>query len=56
MAMNTPHSSASMKELELGHALSFTQRLEDIFEGDDVILERVKSACKAVLTEIEGQY
>jgi hypothetical protein len=56
MAMNTPHSSASMKELELGHALSFTQRLEDIFEGDDVILERIKSACKAIMVEIEGQY
>lgn len=55
-AMNTPHSTASMKELELGHALSFASRLEGIFEGDDVILERLKNACKAILVEIEGQY
>lgn len=55
-AMNTPHTTASMKELELGHALSFTNRLESIFEGDDVILERLKNACKAILVEIEGQY
>jgi hypothetical protein len=56
IAMNTHTSSASMKELELGHALNFSQRLEGIFEGDDVVLERIKSACKAILVEIEGQY
>lgn len=56
IAMNTPTSTASMKELELGHALSFTQRLEGIFDGDDVVLERVRSACKGILIEIEGQY
>lgn len=56
IAMNTPTSTASMKELELGHALSFAQRLEGIFEGDDVVLERVRSACKAIMVEIEGQY
>lgn len=55
-AMNTPHSSASIKELELGFALSFTNKLEGIFEGDDVLLERVKNACKAVMVEIEAQY
>jgi hypothetical protein len=56
VAMNTPQSTASMKELELGHALSFTQRLEGVFDGDDVILERVRSACKGIMIEIEGQY
>lgn len=56
VAMNTPTSSASMKELELGHALSFTQRLEGIFEGDDIILERVRSACKGIIIEIESYY
>ena len=55
-AMNTPHSSASMKEMELGFALSFASKLEGIFEGDDVLLERVKNACKAIMVEIEGQY
>lgn len=56
LAMNTPHSAASMKELELGHALSFSERLEDIFENDEVILERVKSACKAIMVDIESGY
>lgn len=56
IAMNTPYSNASMKELELGHLLSFTGKLETIFEGDEVILERVKNACKSIMIETEGQY
>lgn len=49
-------STSSMKELELGHALDFSQRLESIFEDDEMILERVKNACKAILIETEGHY
>lgn len=56
LAMNTPHSNSSMKELELGHLLSFMGKLEGIFEGDEVILERVKNACKSIMVEVEGQY
>lgn len=56
LAMNSIHSSASAKELELGHCLSFVEKLEAVFEFDDVVLERVKNACKAILIEIEGQY
>lgn len=56
LAMNTPYSSASMKELELGHLMGFIGKLESIFEGDEAILERVKNACKAILIEVEGQY
>lgn len=56
LAMNTPTSMASAKELELGHALSFADKLEGIFEGDEVLLERVKLACRSIMAEIEGQY
>lgn len=56
LAMNSIHSSASTKELELGYCLSFAEKLEAIFEFDDVVSERVKNACKALLIEIEGQY
>lgn len=56
LAMNTPHSSASMKELELGFAMAFIDKLEGIFEEDEALLERIKNACKAILIEIEGQY
>lgn len=56
LALNSPQSTASMKELELGFALSFADKIEGVFEEDQVILERVRSACKAILVEIEGQY
>lgn len=56
LAMNTPHTTASMQELELGHALFYASRLEAIFEGDDIILERVKNANKSILSEIESSY
>jgi hypothetical protein len=49
-------STSSMKELELGFGLNFADKLESIFEGDEVTLERIKLACKGILTEIEGQY
>ena len=45
-----------MKELELGFAMAFIDKLENIFEEDESLLERVKNACKAILIEIEGQY
>ena len=45
-----------MKELELGFALSFADKIEGIFEKDEVMLERVKNACKSIMVEIEGQY
>lgn len=56
IALGTPQSTSSMKELELGFALNFSDKLESIFEGDEVLLDRVKIACKSILTEIEGQY
>ena len=56
LASNSPQSSASMKELELGFALSFTDKIEGIFEKDEMLLERVKNACKSIMIDIEGQY
>ena len=56
LASNSPQSTASMKELELGFALSFADKIEGIFEKDEVMLERVKNACKSIMVEIEGQY
>ena len=40
----------------MGFALSYSNRLEAIFEADEVMLERVKNACKAIAIEIEGSY
>jgi hypothetical protein len=56
LASYSPQSTSSMKELELGFALSFSNKIEGIFENDETILERVKNACRAILVEIEGQY
>jgi hypothetical protein len=47
-AMNTPYSSASMQELELGLALSFTSKLEDIFASDEV--------CWSALNQLAKQF
>jgi hypothetical protein len=55
-AMNTVQSTTSTKELELGFALGFAGKLEAIFEDDEVMLERIRNACKAIMVEIEGQY
>jgi hypothetical protein len=54
--LNTPQSTASIKELELGFAMNFIDKLYLIFEDDEIVLERIKLACKGILTEIEGQY
>lgn len=56
LASYSPQSTASMKELELGFALSFADKIEGIFEKDEMLLERVKNACKSIMIEIEGQY
>lgn len=55
-AMAAVGSPTSMKELEMGFALSYSNRLESIFEADEVMLERVKNACKAIAIEIESQH
>jgi hypothetical protein len=49
-------STISARELELGFGLNFADKLESIFEDDEIVLERIKLACKGILTEIEGQY
>jgi hypothetical protein len=56
LASYSPQSTSSMKELELGFALSFSNKIEGIFENDEALLERVKNACRAIMAEIEGQY
>jgi hypothetical protein len=56
IAMQTPHSSASAKELELGYVMSAFDKLEAIFIDDEIVLERIRLACKGILTEIEGSY
>ena len=54
--LNTPQSTASIKELELGFAMNFADKLQLIFADDEIVLERIKLACKGILTEIEVQY
>lgn len=54
--LNTPQSTASIKELELGFVMGAFDKLQAIFEDDEIVLERIKLACKGVLSEIEGQY
>jgi hypothetical protein len=49
-------SSNSMKDLELGFGMNFADKLAAIFEDDETTLERIRIACKGILTEIEGQY
>jgi hypothetical protein len=54
--LNVPQSTSSMKELELGFVMNAFDKLELIFEDDEIVLERIKLACKGILTEVEGQY
>lgn len=56
LAINTPQSTASMKELELGFMMNFADKLEAIFADDEIVLDRIKLACKGILAEVEGQY
>lgn len=49
-------ATTAMKDLELGFAMSFADKLETIFEDDEPTLERIRTACRAIFTEIEGQY
>lgn len=56
LAMAAVGSPTSMKELEMGFALSYSNKLESIFEGDEITLERIKTACKAIAIEIESQH
>lgn len=56
LAMNTPHSSASMKELELSMAFNFTTQLEAIFEEDPELRERIVNACRSITVGIESKY
>lgn len=57
-AMSIPdaNSGQSMKELEGSLAVSFSDKLDKIFAEDSVMRERVKSACKAAMIDIEAQY
>jgi hypothetical protein len=55
-SLMSSQSTTSMKELELGFALNFADKLEEIFEGDEMVLNRVKLACRGILAEVEGQY
>lgn len=54
--LNTSQSTASTKELELGFVMAAFDKLEIVFDDDEIVLERIKLACKGILTEIEGQY
>lgn len=56
MSVESPNSPQSMKELEGSLAVSFSDKLDKIFAEDDVMRERVKSACKAAMIDIEAQY
>lgn len=56
LAMAAVGSPTSMKELEMGFALSYSNKLESIFEGDEITIEKIKTACKAIAIEIESQH
>jgi hypothetical protein len=56
LAMNSPSSSASMKELELSMAFNFTTQLEAIFEEDPELRERIVNACRSITVGIEAKY
>ncbi len=55
-SLMTSQSTTTMKDLELGFAMNFADKLEAIFEDDEATLDRIRIACRGILTEIEGQY
>lgn len=52
VAMSTPESPATIKELEQGFFLSFARQLESIFEKDEVTLEKVRNACQSISIQL----
>lgn len=55
-SMERENTPKSIKEMQMAFSLDYANRLEKIFEDDEVMIERVRTANKSVLMQIEAEY